>query len=189
MRWFDGTIIFSDNFDVIYLNFTANVGLGKWSLVGMLDVFFIGDGRNLHPSVRDCKSDYEFYTWAQEKCQRRLTSAVKNSPFLCFNMCNIVLISLDTDVSKLSSCLESLSMRWCTSECPHCEHVMTRCGDGGVITVVLLAITDTGIKRSVLTEQTISLKYKCYVVFPFIESIRFKLCKKLPSNRLRQIFC
>jgi len=37
------------------LNFTANVGLGKWSLVGMLDVFFIGDGRNLHPSGRDWK--------------------------------------------------------------------------------------------------------------------------------------
>lgn len=148
MRWFHGTKDFNDNFGDYYLNFTANVGLGKWSLVGMLEVFFIGDGRNLHPSGRDCKKDYVFYIRAWEQCQRKLTSDAKNSPFLCFNMCNIVLISLDTDVSKLSSCLESLSIRWCTSECPHCEHVRTRCGDGGVITVVLLAITDTGIRRT-----------------------------------------
>lgn len=37
-----------------HLNFTANVGLGKWSLLvgGTLEVFFTGDGRNRHPSGR-----------------------------------------------------------------------------------------------------------------------------------------
>lgn len=44
-----------------------------------------------------------------------LTSVVDDddddSTLLCFSMCNIVLISFATDVSKLSSCLESRSIR------------------------------------------------------------------------------
>jgi len=35
---------------------TANVGLGKWSPAGTLEVFFTGDGRSLlHPSGRHWK--------------------------------------------------------------------------------------------------------------------------------------